>query len=156
MMKRLPGLSSPATGIVTVLSVSPLEEDQACLQSIFSHSNWIYHNALTLASALRILREREISVVLCERDLRPGTWKDLLEQIALLPDPPVLLVASRLADERLWAEALNWGVYDVLTKPFDTQEVLRVVSLAWQHWKVQHQFAAGAPEAYKAGRAAAG
>jgi len=154
-MRKPPGRDSAASRIVTVLSVSPIEEDQACLQNIFSHSNWILHNALTLASALEVLRDREISVVLCECDLRPGTWKDLLQQIAPLPDSPVILVASSLADERLWAEALNWGVYDVLAKPFDRQEVLKGVSLAWQHWNVQHQLAARAPEAYKAATAAA-
>lgn len=155
-MKKPPGLDCTATRIVTVLSVSPIEEDEARLRNIFSHSNWILHNARNLASALDLLRDREISVILCERDLPPGTWKDLLEQIAPLPYPPVLLVASRLADERLWAEALNWGAYAVLAKPFDTQEVLRGVSLAWQHWKVQHQYPAGAPQAYKAAGAVAG
>jgi hypothetical protein len=37
-----------------------------------------------------------------------------VENILLLPDPPVLIVTSRLADEYLWAEALNPGAYDVL------------------------------------------
>ena len=153
-MKKPPGLDRTATRrAVTVLSVSPIEEDQACLQGIFTHSNWTLHSALTLVSALDILRDHEVSVVLCERDLRPGTWKDLLEQITPMLDPPVLVVASRLADERLWAEALNWGVYDVLAKPYDTQEVLRVVSSAWRHWKVQHQLPGGVPEAYKAAAA---
>jgi len=36
-------------------------------------------------------------------------------------------VTSRLADERLWAEALNLGAYDVLAKPFDSTEAMRVV-----------------------------
>jgi DNA-binding response OmpR family regulator len=58
----------------------------------------------------------------------------MLEHISRLPDAPLLIVTSRLADERLWAEALNLGAYDVLAKPFDTAEVVRVVSLAWQHW----------------------
>jgi len=39
-------------------------------------------------------------------------------------------VADRLADDRLWAEVLNLGAYDLLIKPFDTQEVLRTVGLA--------------------------
>jgi FixJ family two-component response regulator len=43
-------------------------------------------------------------------------------------------VTSRLADEYLWAEALNLGAYDVLAKPFDTSEVMRVVASAWRHW----------------------
>jgi DNA-binding NtrC family response regulator len=149
-------VTGTAARIVTVLSVSPLEADQDCLQEIFSHSSWILYNARTLPSALKVLQQHEISVVLCERDLRPGTWKDLLEEMKPLPDAPVLLVASRSIDERLWAEALNWGVYDVLTKPFDTQEVLRAVSLAWQHWKVNHQLPAGGLQTYRAATAERG
>ena len=42
------------------------------------------------------------------------------------------------ADERLWAEALNLGAYDVLAKPFDRTEVMRVVSMAWMHWSARY------------------
>jgi DNA-binding response OmpR family regulator len=59
----------------------------------------------------------------------------MLEHISCLPDPPFLIVTSRLADEQLWAEALNVGAYDVLAKPFDATEVMRTVSSAWQHWQ---------------------
>jgi DNA-binding response OmpR family regulator len=44
---------------------------------------------------------------------------------ATLTDPPLLIVSSRLADEHLWAEALNLGVFDVLAKPFQSEEVLQ-------------------------------
>ena len=47
-------------------------------------------------------------------------------------------MTSRAADERLWAEALNLGAYDVLAKPFDRTEVMRVVSMAWMHWTAVH------------------
>ena len=46
-------------------------------------------------------------------------------------DPPLLIVTSRFADERLWAEALNVGAYDVLAKPFERDEVNRVLTSAW-------------------------
>ena len=55
-----------------------------------------------------------------------------------LPDPPVLIVTSRLADEYLWAEALNLGAYDVLVKPFDASEAVRVLDSAWRHWTDLH------------------
>ena len=58
----------------------------------------------------------------------------MLEQIALLAKPPYLVVTSRLADDYLWAEALNLGAYDVLPKPFETAEVERVLGSAWLHW----------------------
>jgi len=70
----------------------------------------------------------------------PGTWREMLAEAAQLLPPPFLIVTCRLADERLWAEALNVGAYDVLAKPFDAAEVIRVVSLAWLHWKDLHQF----------------
>jgi DNA-binding response OmpR family regulator len=49
-------------------------------------------------------------------------------------DPPLLIVTSRLADDRLWTEALNLGAYDVIAKPFDRKEVDRVLNLAWARW----------------------
>jgi DNA-binding response OmpR family regulator len=74
-------------------------------------------------------------VVICEKDLPDCTWQEILEELAALKHPPPLIVTSRLADERLWAEVLNLGGYDVLMKPFDPVEVVRVVSLAWRHLK---------------------
>jgi DNA-binding response OmpR family regulator len=129
-------------GIVPVLSISPMEEDHFFLQNILNDlhgtldpSHTFKVNACaTLASGLLALRKRQFEVVVCERDLPPGSWKDVLEQVTILPDPPSLIVTSRLADERLWAEALNLGAYDVLTKPFDRTEAMRVVGAAWRAW----------------------
>jgi DNA-binding response OmpR family regulator len=59
----------------------------------------------------------------------------LLEQIKAMPNPPALIVASRLADERLWAEALNLGAWDVLATPFNRNELIRSVRSGWQHWQ---------------------
>jgi DNA-binding response OmpR family regulator len=62
----------------------------------------------------------------------------MLDHLTLLPDPPLLIVTSRLADERLWAEALNLGAWDVLAKPFDADEVIRIIGIACQHWEDRH------------------
>jgi len=74
----------------------------------------------------------------------------MLEQTESLPNPPVLIVTSRLADARLWGEALNRGAYDVLAKPFDRAEVVRVISLAWLHSHVRYQLPAEVPKAWNA------
>lgn len=124
-------------GTLTVLSVSPLEEDHLSLQAIVGHSTWRVLNADGVPAALALLQRHEISVVLCEGDLKPGTWIDMLENLGALPHPPSLIVTSRLADDRLWAEALNLGAYDVLAKPFDRNEVFRSVKLGWQRWHNQ-------------------
>jgi DNA-binding NtrC family response regulator len=127
---------------VTILSLSPIESDHDVLRCIVSHSRWTLFKADRVSTAQNLVREHEVSVVLCERDLAPGTWIDMLHEIHNLPSPPSLIVTSRTADERLWAEALNLGAWDVLAKPFDRLEVLRSIRHAWQHRHDQIQLTA--------------
>ena len=141
-MRELPARERKPLHTVSVLSLSPVPDDHASLAAIFQSPEWsLYGEARwELRSsrgphpALAVLRDKGIPIVMAERDLAPGSWRDFLASISLLPDPPLLIVTSRLADERLWAEALNLGAYDVLAKPFEPSEVIRVLSLAWQHW----------------------
>src|ERR1019366_6424545 len=130
-------LSPSPTGNVTVLSVSPLVEDHVSLQAVFGHTKWILFKARDLASACALLQQHEIAVVICEGALLPWTWRDVLEHVQALPNAPSVIVTSRLADDRLWAEALNLGAWDVLARPFVKSEVYQAVSAAWRHWRNQ-------------------
>jgi len=82
------------------------------------------------ADALPMVRSWRPNVVICEQNLPDGTWQDLLGDLQSLSRPPMLIVCSLLADDRLWAEVLNIGGYDVLMKPFQAIEVARVVRMA--------------------------
>ncbi len=80
-------------------------------------------------------------MVITECELAGGlSWRDLLAEI----DEMGVIVTSKVADERLWAEVLNLGGYDLLMKPLDPAEVLRVVTMAGYqargagHPKTQH------------------
>jgi DNA-binding response OmpR family regulator len=120
---------------VGILLVSPFAEDHRSLAQIVAHSNWTLDACHDRAEALRILGERPISVIICERKLPDGDWKDLLAETRSLQIPPVVIVTARLADESLWAEVLDLHGFDVLAKPFASGEVLRIVALAWRHWR---------------------
>ncbi len=121
--------------VVSVLAVSPFEEDHLFLGSIFSHSKWHICGVKSWRDAANHLSEQTTPVVICERDLPDCEWKEVLAGLGRMPDSPLLIVTSRWADENLWAEVLNLGGYDVLMKPFDQTEVVRVISLAWLNWK---------------------
>jgi len=141
-MNNFSAFEAGTAGAVVALSVFPKQEDHAALRSIFRSSawplcpgfKWALKTGKNVDDALPILRKGRIPVVLCDRDLQPGTWKDMVEALALLPDPPHLIVTSRQADERLWLEALNLGAYDVLQTPFNAAEVTRAVGMAWLRW----------------------
>jgi len=145
-MRKSPESGIISTTTVTVLSVSPLADDHTSLSSFFersgrilcSDSKWTLRPCATVESAIGALCQARIPLVVTDRDLAPGFWRDILERILLLPDSPVLIVTSRLADEYLWAEALNLGAYNVLAKPFDASEVVHVLGSAWRHWTDLH------------------
>lgn len=63
-----------------------------------------------------------------------GKWRPLLDHVEMLPRPPRVIVAFLCGDGRLWAEVLNLGGHDVLTTPFDTNEVHHVTSHAVEPW----------------------
>jgi len=119
----------------STLVVSPDEHDEQILSGMLRSYSWRVRGARTVQEALRLLRGADRpNVVACERELPDGNWRDLFQFLATkLKNPPPLVVVSRQADEALWAEVLNVGGYDVLTKPFDGEEVQRVMTMARRH-----------------------
>lgn len=136
--------------VVTVLSVSGSEADSRSLGNLFRHTKWTLLHSPGCADAICLLTSYPVPVVLCDSSLPDGNWRDILAGTAHLPHPPLLIVTSRLADDRLWAEVMEHGGFDVLEKPLNQPELVRVVSLAWLAWKDQWQRAAGAGRAMNA------
>lgn len=150
--------AKPPVSPISVLSVSPHEEDHRRLFEILAGPQWPLESGCALKTsnsvpaALFLLQSDRIPIVVCERALGAASWRDLWDALARMPEPPTLIVTSRHADEYLWAEALNLGAHDVLAKPFDPGEVARTVSQAWLHRvygssKRRRAAAAGRPSA---------
>jgi DNA-binding NtrC family response regulator len=120
---------------VHVIAVSTFESDHVVLAHIFGHTAWKLDSARSLREAsLQLFAPRVTAappVILCDETLYDGNWKDLLVLTQELAHPHNFIVTSSQADDRLWAEVLNLGAYDVLQKPFRSQEVFRTIGLAW-------------------------
>jgi len=120
---------------VSVLALLPSQEDQASLNEIFWHSKWNLHFVENLGHARVLIGQLPAGVVISDCRFPDGSWKDVLRELRCRPSEAPLIVASRRVDERLWGEVLNLGGYDILTTPFQAQEVVQSVSLAWRHWR---------------------
>jgi CheY-like chemotaxis protein len=137
-----PANAKSATASVTVFHVGPQDQDLRTLADIVDRTDWkmcpgtrwTLSATDDMPSATVRLKNENVPIVLCERESMAGSWKDVLESVGGFPAPPMVIVASRTADEYLWAEALNLGAYDVLSKPYHPAEVVRVLSMAWLHW----------------------
>jgi DNA-binding response OmpR family regulator len=132
-MKKIPASQTTPENI-TLLAICPNQEDRQSLEKILDNGRWTIQGAPSLREATSLLQGKP-NLILCEKDLPDGTWKDVFREARDLDNPPAFVVVSRLADERLWAEVLNLGGFDVLLKPFERSEVLRVMGMAFRHWK---------------------
>jgi DNA-binding response OmpR family regulator len=147
-LRMQPGIAAgPA-----VLIISSFEEDHIGFSRILGDCQCEAHAVRTCQQGLAILRERTVSIVICERDLPDGTWKDILQALETLSDHPFLIVTSRLADDHLWVEVLNLGGHDVLAKPLDHKEVVRAIESAWRNWSQRQQHRKRVMKASNAGQ----
>src|SRR5215471_11556348 len=119
----------------TILAAGLCQEDQCTLREVLKPWDWALAATSTIAEAMRFLKRNSAAVILCERELPDGNWRDLLKAAAARERPPKVIVTSRLADEHLWAEVLNLGGYDVLAEPLDGCEVLHALKSAWRNWQ---------------------
>jgi DNA-binding NtrC family response regulator len=89
----------------------------------------------TLSDGLAGLRTTAVPAVICESNLPDGNWKDLVQHLGSFEPHPLVIVSDQDADDRLWADVLMAGAYDVLAEPFEADEVMRSLSLAIQYWQ---------------------
>ena len=143
---------------VEVLLVAPAGNTRALFTQTFESSNWRLESAATPAEALLRLRDRPMAVLIYEDREPPRAgvetepWLVLLQETRNLVHPPKVIIASRQADDRMWAEVLHQGGYDVLPLPLESGEVIRTVSMAWLEWRHEYEAEpAGVPRAMAMG-----
>src|ERR1051325_8544738 len=117
-----------------VLLIGPDPEDAVSMREIVSTLGCQLESTSDRHEAELALQRDVFGVVIAERDLPDGDWRDVLSCLERYSYNALLIVVSRLADERLWAEVLNLNGFDVLAKPFALEEASRVIGHALNTW----------------------
>jgi len=121
---------------LAVLAVIPGAEDQQSLRGILARSIWKLRLASTFQQAQYALDDHAIGVINADPVLPDGySWQHIANAAAQIAPPPSVIVASGLGDDRLGAEVLNLGCFDLILKPFDAKEVLHSIGMAWRCWR---------------------
>ena len=126
----LPVHAADGGTLPVVLSVSGDDADHASIRNALSPISCRVVTAGTWAGAVQSLTDVCVSVVICESDVPDGTWRDVLNCLPGRTEMPAVIVTSPRADDKLWAEVLNVGGFDVVAKPFDTDELRHVLLTA--------------------------
>jgi DNA-binding response OmpR family regulator len=132
--EHLPSIAVIDSQAVIGLAISPFEEDLSFFQRMFDDAGWKLLTARTRRQAATDLSHGPIAVVVCERHLIDGNWKDVLSRLASILNPPRLIVVSHRSDDGLWTEVLNMGGFDLLSAPLQEVEVVHAVGAAVFDW----------------------
>jgi DNA-binding response OmpR family regulator len=119
---------------IAILAVLTDRQDTD-LQRVIAHTRWQLKVVHSVAEAVDAISTFPVSVVLCDRQLDDGDWLDIVSATDNVnPHPPTIVLSDR-HDDRLWAEVLNCGGYDVLLRPLNAREVYSLVPMAWRRWR---------------------
>ena len=123
-----------SNAVIGVLAICSQSGQISALTRILRHTSWTLETASCLSSAESALRLASPQVVLCDEKLIDGDWLDVLHLAHAINPAPEVVVMSPTADDRLWADALQQGVWDVLMDLQSQRDVVRTIHLAWEHW----------------------
>jgi DNA-binding NtrC family response regulator len=119
---------------VRVLAITSGEAEKASLAKIAADLNWKLSITESADAATELLGDEPLPLVICDRDLPGGDWRDTVARIAARRDVLCVVLASSVVDDYLWDEVIKQRGYDVVSKPFEADQLRRAVTFAWS-WK---------------------
>lgn len=119
---------------VRLLAITRGADEKSALTKIAADLNWKLSIADSADAAIALLGDEPLPLVICDRDLPGGDWRDTVARIAARRDVLCVVLASSVVDDYLWDEVIQQRGYDVVSKPFEADQLRRAVTFAWS-WK---------------------
>jgi DNA-binding NtrC family response regulator len=119
---------------VRLLAITCGEEEKATLGRIAADLRWKLSIAGSADEAIQLLGDEPLPLVICDRDLPGEDWRTIVARIASRRDVLCVVLASSVVDDYLWDEVIQQRGYDVVSKPFEADQLRRAVTFAWS-WK---------------------
>jgi DNA-binding response OmpR family regulator len=115
---------------VTILAITRNPEEWKALDDIAERERWTLLWAQDADRAYELISRHRIRIVICDRQVNGEDWRSVVARFAGIQPPVCTLLASEVADEFLWREVVHNKGFEILTKPFDPEKVVRTVRLA--------------------------
>jgi DNA-binding NtrC family response regulator len=121
--------SHPLTPRGTVLVVDDEPSVRASVRTILEGPCAILE-AADGAEAMDVLGAHDVDLVMLDQRMPGEAGLDVLERVKAVDPTMAVVLVTAVHDVRTAVEALKRGAYDYLTKPFDVDDIVRVVRRA--------------------------
>jgi DNA-binding NtrC family response regulator len=118
-----------------ILAVLASAADRELVTKLASDNGWSLALTMTSEEGLARLAERQIAVVIVDRDLAESDWRTMVRSFTWQNPPPCIILASPVSDHYLFEEVIHQGGYDIVSKPLKLEEMRRIARLAFTFWK---------------------
>ena len=113
-----------------ILLVMPPER-RARMQRLLSEDDIDLNFAEGIADAQgKLSGPARYDLAFVDSELPDGSWRDLLQFVVASRKGCEMVVCSRCGDERLWAEVIQCGAFDLVPEPMERQEIRRIMHSA--------------------------
>lgn len=113
------------------------DDDCLALQALLQGTRWMPIQAANWSDMVKLARQVDAPVVLCDHDLPGVEWPKGVPQLVSASNTPCLILLSDVSDPYLWDELVRHGGFDVLTRPFQREQVLAMLDFAYTHWRTR-------------------
>ena len=119
---------------IPIVAIVVSEQDRQVLASISAYELLELHFAESCEEAGTVANRLNAPVILFDRDF-PGTeWRTAVRSLAASPHRACVVLMSGVVDDYLRQELIRRGGYEVLPKPLQADNILRVIKLALSYW----------------------
>lgn len=111
-----------------ILVASADIESRRALSAILNKEGWETVCASRVSECSDVIAMRNITLVLCDRRLADGSYRDLLAALGSLNGQVRVIVMSRLADWAEYLEVLQHGGFELIPSPCRPTDVLWAIT----------------------------
>jgi DNA-binding response OmpR family regulator len=124
----------PCEVVAVLRSPQDREAVSDCAQAI----GWKLKLLETVDQALSVPASEAVALIIVDRDLSEHDWRSSVQSLANTVSTPCVLLASSVVDPYLFQELVKHGGFDVVPKPIQSKELVRLGRLAFRYWRSQH------------------
>jgi DNA-binding NtrC family response regulator len=125
---------------IRIVLASGHADDRETLNAILAGSPWELVGVASLREAITALHWVTAPIVLLDQDLDGSPWQNAVRLLTRVRPRTRVTILANDAGPHLCAEVARQGAFDLLTRPFDRQQVYATLTCAYAQFKTNWPF----------------